>query len=83
MGEHEPDMVISDYRLARSETGFDVIKRMRDIFGDTLPALIITGDTDPALVRSMADRGITILYKPLQINALQTSIRDAIERQSP
>lgn len=83
LGEHEPDMVISDYRLARSETGFDVIKRMRDIFGDTLPALLITGDTDPALVRSMADRGITILYKPLQIDALQTSIRDAIERQSP
>lgn len=81
LGEHGPDIVISDYRLPQKETGFDVIKGVRELFGDSLPALIITGDTDPALVRSMADRGIAVLYKPLQMDALQIFIRDAAERR--
>lgn len=81
MGERRPDIVISDYRLPQKETGFEVIKDVRELFGDALPALIITGDTDPALVRSMADRGIAVLYKPLQMDALQIFIRDAAERR--
>ena len=81
LGEYRPDLVITDYRLPQKETGFEVIKGVRELFGDTLPALIITGDTDPALVRSMADRGIAVLYKPLQMDALQIFIRDAAERR--
>jgi hypothetical protein len=72
-----PDIVISDYRLAAAETGFDVIAAAREAFGDTLPALIITGDTDPALIRAMAGRGIAVHYKPIQIDALQAAILQA------
>lgn len=82
LGEQRPDAVISDYRLAESETGFDVIQSARTKFGENLPALLITGDTDPALVRSMADRGIPVCYKPLQIGALLTIISETTERRS-
>lgn len=78
-----PDIVISDYRLAALETGFDVIQAVRDVFGSDLPALLITGDTDPLLVRSMADRGIAVQYKPLQFDALAASIDKATERRGP
>ncbi|MFZ4537092.1 PAS domain S-box protein [Propionivibrio sp.] len=83
LGGRRPDIVISDYRLADSETGFDVIEAARKIFGDDLPALLLTGDTDPALIRSMADRGIAVHYKPLQIEALQAFINEVAERRGP
>ena len=81
VGAQAPDIVISDYRLGAGETGFDVIKAMRAAFGEALPALIMTGDTDPGLVRSMADRGITIQYKPLKMDTLQAFIKQATERR--
>lgn len=75
-----PDIVISDYRLEPPETGFEVIESLRNIFGATLPAMISTGDTNPALIRSMAGRGIVVHYKPLPIESLQTYINETIER---
>lgn len=77
-----PDAVISDYRLAGRETGFDVIEAARAAFDESLPALLVTGDTDAALVRSMADRGIPVCYKPLEVAALLAFIDDATERRS-
>ncbi len=69
-----PDVVISDYRLARGKTGFDVIKAMRMRFGPELPAILITGDTAPTLMRSMTDRGITVFHKPIELDALQACL---------
>lgn len=75
-----PDVVISDYRLEPPETGFDVIESLRNIFGSNLPAMIITGDTNPELIRSMAGRGIAVHYKPLPIESLQRYIAEAIQQ---
>ena len=82
LGPQAPDIVISDYRLGAGETGFTAIQAARAKFGQTLPALIITGDTDPELVRSMAKRGIAIQYKPLKMDTLQAFIGKATERRS-
>lgn len=82
LGGQMPDIIISDYRLAAAETGFDVIAAVRNAHGEELPAILITGDTDPSLVRSMADRGIAVHYKPLQIEALQSFIMHAMERSA-
>jgi len=77
-----PDVVISDYRLAEGETGFDVIAATRNIYGNDLPAILITGDTDPKVIRSMADRGIALLHKPLDIEAMLMCISEVAERRS-
>ena len=81
LGDRPPDVVISDYRLAGRQTGFDVIAAARAAFGDQLPALLITGDTDPKLMRSMADRGIVVQHKPLDIEALQLCIEHVTNRR--
>ena len=81
LGEDVPDILIADYRLAGIETGFDVIEAARNRYGRRLPAILITGDTDPILVRTMADRGIAVYYKPLQFEALLAFIREATERR--
>ncbi|PKO87895.1 MAG: hypothetical protein CVU16_14955 [Betaproteobacteria bacterium HGW-Betaproteobacteria-10] len=81
LGDKAPDVVISDYRLDDGETGFDVIEAVRAVFGETLPAMLLTGDTDPKLMRSMADRGVVVQHKPVEIEALQACIDALTERR--
>lgn len=76
LGSQPPDVLLSDYRLAHGQTGFDVITAIRTTMGADLPAILFTGDTDPDLVRSMAHRGITVLHKPLSIETLQSYLND-------
>jgi signal transduction histidine kinase len=76
IGNLAPDVVISDYRLTKGETGFDVISTIRTALGMDLPAILITGDTDPRLLRSMADRGIIVLHKPLDMDALEAVLEN-------
>lgn len=81
LGHLAPDVVISDYRLAHGETGFDVINGVRARLGADLPAILITGDTDPTLIRSMTNRGIVVVHKPLEMNVLQAYL-DNLTRQA-
>jgi hypothetical protein len=49
---------------------------VRERLGDAVPAILITGDTDPNLVRSMTERGFIVLHKPLELETLQKCIED-------
>lgn len=69
-----PDVVISDYRLANGENGFNAITAVRTAFGIPVPAVILTGDTDPELIRSMTNKGVLVQHKPLTFPALQACI---------
>lgn len=71
-----PDFVLADYRLAGQATGFDAITSLRAIFGRNLPAIIITGDTDPALIRRMARKKIAVMHKPIDLDALLARIEE-------
>ena len=73
-----PDLVVSDYRLANGETGLEVIERLRSAVGWAVPGIIVTGDTDPATVRSMSQHGTAILYKPLKIDCLRAALQRAL-----
>lgn len=83
LGDDAPELVISDYRLGAGETGYDVIDALRQRFGAQLPALIITGDTDPVLIRSMAEHGIEIQYKPLNPADLLAFVSQVPTRSRP
>ncbi len=71
-----PDIVISDYRLTGEETGCDVIAAVRAAFGGGLPALIITGDTDPAVIQRIVSAKISIQHKPLDLDVLRSRIAE-------
>ncbi|MFZ2267820.1 MAG: ATP-binding protein [Azonexus sp.] len=72
----QPDIIVSDYRLGHGETGFDVITAVREALGKDLPAIIITGDTDPKLMASMSGRGIAVLHKPLAMAELEACLEE-------
>jgi CheY-like chemotaxis protein len=76
LGTQPPDIVVSDYRLSGGLTGYEAISALRARFAATLPAVIISGDTDPVLLRRMNERGIVVLHKPLDIEELQAYLED-------
>jgi Response regulator containing CheY-like receiver, AAA-type ATPase, and DNA-binding domains len=78
-----PDVAISDYRLARGKNGFDAITAVGTAFGRPMPAVILTGDTGPELLRGMAGKGILVHRKPLAFSAPQACIAELAYRPCP
>ena len=53
---------------------------MRALVAMVVAACLVV--VDPAIVRSMADRGIAVHYKPLQVEDLRAFIGRSAERRS-
>lgn len=67
-----PALIISDYRLRDHETGIHVIDRLREEYNDAdIPALLVSGDTDPVRLIESSERGIPLLHKPVQVEMLR------------
>ncbi len=67
----EIDMIICDYRLGAEENGIDAIRLLREAIGiKDLPAMILTGDTAPDLVKEFKQAEFPVLHKPLNPNEL-------------
>jgi len=64
--ERPPDIIISDYRLARGQTGIEAIAALRAEFGADIPAILVTGETDATTIQAIEGTGIPVLYKPLK-----------------
>jgi len=74
-----PDALIVDYRLADSSTGPQVVERLRAMFGQGLPALMITGSPNAALLqRDFA--GIPVALKPVAPGKLRAFISEAMRQ---
>ncbi|WP_126452657.1 hybrid sensor histidine kinase/response regulator [Sulfuriflexus mobilis] len=61
-----PDMIISDYRLAENKTGIQAIKEIKQVYGETIPGVLITGDTEKDIFKQADRRGYTLLHKPVK-----------------
>ncbi|WP_220805462.1 hybrid sensor histidine kinase/response regulator [Achromobacter sp. UMC46] len=78
-----PALIISDYRLREHETGIHVIERLREEYNDPdLPALLVSGDTDPARLAEAAARGIPLLHKPVQVQALRERVTAMLQESA-
>lgn len=76
LAQLQPDIVLSDYRLTEGETGFDVITAVRARLGPEFPALLITSDTDPKLLRNMNAHGIVVMHKSLNLETLRATLEN-------
>ncbi|NWG86823.1 MAG: response regulator, partial [Hydrogenophilaceae bacterium] len=63
--EAAPDAVLSDFRLPGRIDGLVTIERLRERYGASLPAALISGDTAPENVARMNASGLAILHKPV------------------
>ena len=65
------NLLICDYRLRDHVTGIDAIAQVRDALGESLPALIMTGDTDPGIASRAAQAELYVLVKPIRPGQLR------------
>lgn len=67
-GLPRPDWLLADHRLPDGD-GLQAVSRLHAQMGP-VPALLITGDTAPALVARFAEWGLDVLHKPFSAEAL-------------
>jgi signal transduction histidine kinase len=70
-----PQLLLCDYRLGEGGTGVDVIKQVRERCNSAILSVLITGDTEVNLTRSVAELGVKLLYKPISPDELAQAVR--------
>ncbi|WP_416052322.1 hybrid sensor histidine kinase/response regulator [Cupriavidus basilensis] len=85
LGAFQPDLLLADYRLRGERTGQEAMMAIRERLGQSIPTVIITGDTAPDRLRSVHAGGAALLHKPVVAHQLHTAmtalLRDAGWRQ--
>ncbi|MGB4075040.1 hybrid sensor histidine kinase/response regulator [Pseudomonas sp.] len=65
LAEAQPQVLISDYRLAATEDGLRALERLREEAGRMLPALLVTADISADIQERCTRAHVTLLGKPL------------------
>jgi signal transduction histidine kinase len=60
------NLILSDWRLRGRENGIEAVRAVRSACGESIPAVLITGDTSPEVLKLAHESGLVILHKPLQ-----------------
>ena len=69
------DLILSDWRLRGQENGVEAVRAVRAVAGEATPAVLITGDTSPELLKLAHESGLVILHKPLQPRVLTRLVK--------
>ncbi|KAA0682478.1 MHYT domain-containing protein [Roseomonas genomospecies 6] len=72
-----PDMIVADYRLREGRTGLQAIRDIYGVCGVRVPALVLTGDTDPARIAEVLQSGHRLLHKPVAPEDLRNALTSA------
>ena len=67
-----PDLIIADYRLKTGPNGLEATQQIREIYGQDIPAILMTGDTAAEVTREIEAANCALAHKPFQPNDLQT-----------
>ena len=81
----KPDLLIVDYRLENGMSGVDAIVAVRDRFGSSVPAIVVTGSTMTGHEQEALDHDFHLLIKPVVPNKLRAMIafKLAVKEWSP
>lgn len=71
-GEESFDALVADFRLPDSARGTQLVEEVRKLQGRPVPALLVTGDTEPARLLEARDYGLELLHKPVRPARLRT-----------
>jgi two-component system, chemotaxis family, CheB/CheR fusion protein len=73
-----PDVVVVDYNLPGGLTGLQVLTRLRDVLGHSVPAIVLTGDISTETLRDIARSGYLSRSKPVPAQELTGLIRSLL-----
>jgi two-component system, sensor histidine kinase len=69
-----PDFIVADLRLRDDETGIDAVGALRARLGDSIPAVLISGDTAAEQLRKVSAAGLTMMHKPVKAVRLRAML---------
>jgi signal transduction histidine kinase len=72
------DIILSDLRLRDNTTGIEAIQKIRDLTKKEIPALLVSGDTDPEKIKEAQAAGIILLHKPIKPALLKSAINNLL-----
>ncbi|GAA0581744.1 ATP-binding response regulator [Caenispirillum bisanense] len=75
-----PDVVIADLRLPGGMDGLAVAAAVSAELGHAVPALVVTGDTDPDRLRATLAAGCMLLHKPIDVGDLHGALTRLLGR---
>jgi CheY-like chemotaxis protein len=73
-----PSLIICDFRLRHGASGLDVLARLQSEYNDTLPSILVTGDTAPERLREAQGTNAIVLHKPLTPQRLREAMWRAL-----
>lgn len=74
------DCILSDYRLSHT-TGDVLIQRLREIYNEDIPAIIVTADTSPAHVTLFDQLNVPVLHKPISFGEVVQAMERLLARK--
>lgn len=77
------DLMISDFQLDEQTDGIQAIEAVRQQLGREIPALLITGTQDPALLGRIEASGIPFLRKPVRPAKLRALLQALVSPADP
>jgi PAS domain S-box-containing protein len=72
------DLIITDYHLEDGHTGTEVIEAARRVLGDSLRAILVTGDTSSAVREIASHANLRITSKPINSRELLGLVRELL-----
>jgi PAS domain S-box-containing protein len=69
-GEPDFDLLVTDFHLEGDRTGTEVITAAREVFGDAMKAILVTGDTSSVVRELQGDVHLRVASKPVNSKEL-------------
>lgn len=78
-----PDVIISDYQLRDGQTGIEVIAQLCSSLSTSIPAFLMSGDTNPEPLRDAKANGYHLLHKPVDPMTLRAALTQLVKKKTP
>jgi CheY-like chemotaxis protein len=75
-----PDIMLADYHLDNDQNGIDAMDAIRGRYGEDLPGILITANTNKQLVEDVEKRGYHYMAKMIKPAALRALISSLVSR---
>src|SRR5262245_47238805 len=79
--DRPPGLIVSDYHLSGGTTGIEVIEGLRRTLSAEIPAFLVSGDTNPELLRQARTSGYHLLHKPVDPMTLRAMVSYVLREQ--
>lgn len=78
-GEFRPEIVLADFHLDEGLSGLDVVKRIRVLQNENVPAILITADRTSETADAAHKAGCELLHKPVKPAELRALMQHLIK----